>query len=118
MLVSTSDELFKVIENVFSGDVNVSNPVVEYATTPTLYNLTLALANTEYSQALPAGTKKFTCKARGGQIKLCFTSGQSGTTYILLNDGQAYYEDNLKANITIYAQSPTAGTILEIVAWT
>jgi hypothetical protein len=87
-------------------------------TTPTIYNKTCTSANTEYSQTLPEKTKKFTLKARGGTVKVCFTSGQSGTTYIELTDGQSWSEDNIEFTGTVYYQSPTAGTILEIVAWT
>ena len=83
-----------------------------------LYNKTCTLAATEYSQALPANTKKFTAKARGGAVQVCYTSGQSGTTYILLADGQAMSEDLLYLNgMTLYFQSPMAGAIVEVVAW-
>jgi len=93
--------------------------IVKQATTPALYNVTCTLADTEYSQALPANTRKFLIKARGGTLKVCFTAGESGTTFIQLLDGQAYNEDLiLAAALTLYFQSPTAGTIAEIVAWT
>jgi len=88
------------------------------ATTPTIYNVTCTNADTEYSQTLPANTKKFTIKARGGSLKVCFTSGQSGTTYILLADGQSWSEDNIEFSGTLYFQSPSAGTVAEIIAWT
>jgi hypothetical protein len=91
----------------------------EKASTPNIYNVTCTNADTEYSQALPANTKKFTVKARGGQLKVCFTANQSGNTYILLDDGQSWSEDGLDlSNVTLYFQSPTAGTVAEIVAWT
>jgi len=89
------------------------------ADTPTLYNATCTAANTEYNQLLPAGTRKFMVKARGGIVKLCFTSGQSGTTFIQIADGASYWEDLvLLTGRTVYFQSPTAGCIVEIIAWT
>lgn len=102
-----------------SGNVAIQEAVVEVATGPTLYNVDCPLAGTEYSQALPNGTKKFSIKARGGDLKVCFTNGQSGATYILLTDGQALFEDNLSlTGKTVYFQSPQAGTDAEIMAWT
>jgi len=93
------------------------NRMIERGTSPTIYNVTCTNADTEYSQALPASTKKFTVKARGGSLKICFTSGQSGTTYVLLEDGQSWSEDGIVFNGTLYFQSPAAGTIAEIIAW-
>lgn len=88
------------------------------ATTPTVYNATCTAANTEYSQALPSKTRKFFVKARGGIVKLCFTSGQSGATFIQIADGACYWEDFvLLTGITLYFQSPTAGAVVEIIAW-
>lgn len=112
-------EALAQVEVVMSGAVNLEEAVVEVATGPTLYNVDCAVADTEYSQALPAGTRKFTIKARGGDLKVCFTNGQSGATYILLTDGQSMTEDNVSlTGKTLYFESPTAGTDAEILAWT
>lgn len=92
--------------------------LVKVASTPYIYNVECTNANTEYNQALPDNTKKFLIKARGGQLKVCFTEGQSGSVYILLSDGQAWYEDNvLLTGKTLYFQSPNAGVVAEIIAW-
>jgi hypothetical protein len=118
ILITDSFEAFRVFEQVASTSVDINENIVEYAMTPTLYNITCTVANTEYSRAILADTKKFTIKARGGSLKVCFTSGQSGTTYILLTDGQGWSEDNLRlTGKTFYFQSPTAGAIAEIIGW-
>lgn len=114
----TPIEAIAQVEVTLSGEVEITEAVVEVATGPTLYNVDCTLAATEYSQALPGGTRKFTIKARGGDLKVCFTNGQSGATYILLTDGQSLSEDNLSlTGKTIYFQSPTAGADAEILAW-
>lgn len=83
-------------------------------------NTTLTLANTEYSLAIPAQTQAFLIKARGGEaFKVAFISGQSGTTYLTVPASTSYWEEdmNLTDNLTLYAQSTTAGVVLELIAW-
>lgn len=85
-----------------------------------IYNLTLTNADTEYSQALPENTFKVMIKARSttAAMKLSYTSGESGTTYFTIPAGQTYWDDNINTSQTVYLQSPTAGTVAEIMAWT
>jgi len=89
------------------------------AVTPTIYNKTMAVAGTEYSQALPATVKKFTVQCRGPyDVNLCFVAAGSDTLYITIKAGQCYWEDNLyRAATTLYFDCETAGQVLEIVAW-
>lgn len=95
----------------------IAGGIITEATSPTLYNDVCTVAATEYSRSL-GECRKFLIKARGGQVKVCFTSGQSGTNYILLNDNQAYNEDLIHPTaLILYFQSPTAGAIVEIVKW-
>ncbi|MBM4240565.1 MAG: hypothetical protein FJ150_02665 [Euryarchaeota archaeon] len=93
---------------------------IKYAITPVIYNVTLTNANTEYSQALPANTTKITIQCRTYyDIKLAFTSGESGTKYITIKAGDTYWEDNIKGTgRTLYMQSAQAGVITEIIVWT
>ena len=89
------------------------------ATTPVVYNVTMTSANTEYSRALPANTKKFLIRCREEYaIKACFASGASGTTYITVPSGMSYWEDLIQpATLTLYFQCATAAQVAEIVAW-
>jgi len=90
------------------------------ATTPTIYNVTLTSADTEYKQALPSKTKKFTVQCRtASDVKLAFTEGESGTNYVTIKANTNYYEDNVLAeSLTLYMQSTQAGVVVEIIAWT
>jgi len=93
--------------------------MVNRATTPTIYNVSMTLANTEYSQALPANTKKFLIKCRAQYVvKVCFVSGQSGSLYLTIPVGGVYWEDEVQpASLTLYFQCATAAQVAEIIAW-
>jgi len=107
----------KTLSDVDTGLSNVTTRVAR-ATAQTIYNVTCTTANTEYSQVAAGTILKFTVKARGGAVKVCFASGQSGTTYVYLTDGQSWSEDWVSlASPTFYFQSPTAGAVCEIVVW-
>jgi len=98
------------------------NPA-EMATTPVQYITTLAVANTEYSQALPAGTKKFTvqCRDSTSVIRWATVTGKVATPtdpYGTLKADRGMSEDALKlAAITLFLASATAGAVVEITAW-
>lgn len=98
--------------------VNVDETVLQ-ATTPTIYNTTMTTASTEYSQALPSNCQKFLIKCRGNyDIKLAFTSTESGTTYLTIPAGMAYSEDLIRPSTqTLYFQCATAAQVAEIIAW-
>lgn len=88
---------------------------------PTIANVTMTNANTEYSYALPANTKKFQFKERAGasSVKYSFTSGESGTVYVTLPVGSTkYFEGSWLRGLTVYFQCPDAGKVLEIEVWT
>jgi hypothetical protein len=85
---------------------------------PTVINGTLTLADTEYEIDLPYNCHKFTLKARvAADVKLAYEAGKSGTAYITVTAGTNYWEDGLRTNFSIYVQSPTAGTVVEVIAW-
>lgn len=87
---------------------------------PTIANVTMTSAATEYSYALPAGTTRFTIKLRAlnALLQLAFASGTSGTTYITIPYGDQLPITDVKgAGITLYFQSPTASQTAEISSW-
>jgi len=93
------------------------------STTPTVYNLTLTNANTEYSQALPANTREFRFRCRTTyDIRFAWVTGKVATPtepYLTLPAGSDYYSDwNKLANQTLYLASSTAGVVVEIECWT
>jgi hypothetical protein len=90
--------------------------------TPTVYNLTLTLANTEYSQALPANTREFRFRCRTlYDVRFSYETGKVATPtapYLTLPMGSDYWSDwcNLSTT-TIYFASSTAGVVIEIECW-
>ena len=90
------------------------------ASTPAVYNLSMPLSGTEYSQALSAGTKRILVRMRvKAAAKLAFVSGDSGTLFLTLNPGTVFIEENLDLNgVTIYLQSNEANQVAEILEWT
>lgn len=85
---------------------------------PEVFNLTLTDANTEYGFELSVNTKKFTFQARTAvDVKFSFAEGTSGSEYFTLKTGAGYFDDNVHAPITIYFQSASAGTVVEIITW-
>lgn len=90
------------------------------ATSPTIYNLALPVANTEYSQALSNSTKKILIRTRNGsQARFSFVLGGTSTLWITLKPHAVYFEENLDLNgATIYIQSSGTGEVAEILEWT
>jgi hypothetical protein len=92
------------------------------ATTPTSYNVTMTLANTEYSQALPANTKRVCLQCRGlYDVRFAFVTGKVAgpvAPYHTLLAGMNYWEDNLSlAATTIYVACGVAAQVAELVCW-
>jgi len=93
------------------------------ATTPHIYNVTLTLANTEYSQALNLGTKKFMISERNGNaFRWAFEPGRVATPtepYETVLANVNYWEQDLYlVDVTVYLAAPVLGRVIEIVAWT
>ena len=109
------------------GTINDSeNPiVVEMATdSPTVFNVTCTLANTEYSQIMPTNCRFFEFQARTEAIlRFAFVSGKVAAPtapYMTLKAGDYYYSPQIAQGVspsTIYFASPTAGTVIEIIGW-
>ena len=89
------------------------------AKTPTILNKTLTTQNTEYDQALPARTKRFTLQARTAvDVKLAFDDGTSGTVYMTIKSGSSYSEEGLDlSSKTLRLQAGSDGVVIEIIAW-
>jgi hypothetical protein len=86
---------------------------------PQVFNLTLTSADTEYSLTLPENTYKVMMQARGSaDVKFSYVSGESGSTYFTVKSGQTYWDDNINTASTMYVQSGTASTVVEVLTWT
>lgn len=86
---------------------------------PTIENINITDADTEYSYELPEGTKRFSIKLRdlGHELKVCFVSGED-TNYINVSSGKSYSENNIKGSKnTLYFKSPSVSQTAEIISW-
>ena len=93
---------------------------------PTVFNVTLTNADTEYSQALPADTKKLLVSIRSGVVgdnyRLAFVTGKVATPtapYVYLTEDLPYSVEGVDiAEGTLYLASSQAAVVAEITAWT
>ena len=92
------------------------------AGTPALYNVTLTAANTEYSQALSANTKKFSIHLRDfSAFRFAYVTGKVAAPtapYETIPEGSEKVEELIQpATLTLYFASAVAGKIAEIEEW-
>lgn len=92
--------------------------------TPTIYNVTLTNANTEYSQALPANCRGFEIECQTGvQCRWSNVTGKVATPtapFKTLQPNVAYNSPPINQGAspsTLYFASATAGAIIELIAW-
>ena len=91
--------------------------------TPKLYTITVASAQAEYPQGLPAncGALQFQCRTEN-TVRYAFEAGKvpSGGTapYSTLKAGDVWYKESLNlAAATLYIGADTAALIVEAEAW-
>ena len=95
---------------------------------PTIYNVTMTLADTEYSQQLSQYTKKFLIHTRDeSEFRLAFETLHVATPtepYLTVRAGSRYFEDGLFLRVQttdwggiLYFASASAGKVIEIVEW-
>lgn len=101
-----------------SGGSSVTNSI----SAPVITHVSCLLANTEYSYALPTGTKFFRMKIRDSlpaTLHLAFVATQSGTTNITQFPGFTYESPSLPldSSLTVYFQCTKASQTVEIESW-
>lgn len=105
-------ELVKIVD---AGDL-LSSTINEYA-------VTLTVIDTEYSQALPSGTKRIEFSSRGGHAtRFAFTTGKVAAPtdpYQTLKANSAYESPMLLdlTGKTIYFATDSAGDVIELLVW-
>ena len=114
----------KIIVRVSDDDaIGVLNQILgalggAVSATKTIFNVPLTIADTEVSLVLPTTVVGYMIRTRGnGNLKLSHVSGESGTKYITIPSRATYKDDHSYSNLTLYFQSPTAGEVVEVVAW-
>ena len=99
--------------------------MAEYASAPIIYNITCADADTEYSQALPSGTKYFEMQARSAiNFRWAFDTGAVAVPagdYMTLKANDAYSSYIPLwggATLTLYVAHDEAGSQdFELICW-
>ena len=86
-----------------------------------MFNVEMAVADTEYSQQLPEGTRAMTIQNReGNDMRMSYEVSKVATStvaFMTVKGGQAYYETNVDlSSKTVYVASGRAG-VAEIVAY-
>jgi hypothetical protein len=96
-----------------------------FAWRPRIYNVTMTLADTEYSQELPIDTLKVLVHTRDeSTFRIAWEAGRVATPtvpYFTVLSNSRYFEDDINlratAHRTIYFASDDAGKVVEIIAW-
>lgn len=87
---------------------------------PTIYNLAMATAGTEYSQALPANLKKVVIRSRNfGTLKIAFVAaGTTAGPYFSIPAGSSYAIDAIYLfDAVLKVNSDSASDVAEILAF-
>lgn len=115
--VQISDGTDKLLINP-DGSINIGGSIsIQSVATETIANVTLTVADTEYSYTLPSTTKRFMMKSRSGHdFKYSPVAGQSGTAFLTL---PVYEQEGIEGLATriLYFQSKRAGEVMEISSW-
>lgn len=97
---------------------------IEGATSSAVYNVTLTLADTEYSQVIPANCRAFSFQCRTAfNVRYQYVSGRVAgpvAPYMTMKSGGAVNEGPINLGgslLTLYLASSEAGVVVEITAW-
>ena len=101
----------------------ITNTADKRPTTPAIYNVTMASADTEYSQALPTGTKRFAIHLQDWTVfRLAFVTGKVATPtapYLSIPASGEHYQEGINvSSLTLYFASDVASKTAEIEVWT
>lgn len=86
---------------------------------PTVANVSMTTANTEYSYELPQHTKEFFIKLRnlGYPLQLAVVEGDSNTTYYNIANSKTLRDEVRASKVTLYFRSTTNSMVAEILSW-
>jgi len=112
----------KTVQEISASSPLAVTSVAGSAATPTLVNVTLTVANTEYSFLMPNGTQMVEFQARtAADVRFAFATGHVAgpvAPYHTLKASDYYSSPPVNmTGQTVYFASTTAGTVVEIIAW-
>jgi hypothetical protein len=104
--------------SILSGTIR-AKATIEAASNPNIVNLPMAIASTEYSYAISAGTKQLSIRARQkAKLRMAFVSGDTAIKFVTIENGCNYFLDNVTLNgITLYLQADQPSIVVEIEEW-
>jgi len=112
---------YDIYSGAYKKAVEIPDSTADNATAVTTANITVTLANTEYSYTFPTGTKTFLLRDRDSDSKLriSYTLGGTATSWFTNYPGNIYPAKNLNtvSGFTIYFRSNKANRIIEIESW-
>ena len=106
-----------------TGSVSTNSEIV--SSTPTIYNIVMTLADTEYSQLLPDNTKRISANVQDGSsadnVRFAWETGKVATPtvpYLKFPQNVQVEESDLKLTTkTLYFASSIAGKTIQIQVW-
>ena len=113
-----------IVTNIVTNQNTIFTPIIS-SLVPVIYNVDMTTADTEYSQALPAGTKKFALSIIGGaaadNFRLAYAAGKVATPtapYLQAAQSQGYESPEVNlTGVTVYFAASTSGGIMQIECW-
>lgn len=98
----------------------INSSTVVTKTAPTIHNINIATANIEQSLALSNNIKSLLVRSRNNaDLKIAYVATESSTKFITIKKRAVYEETGLNATgLTLYFQSDTDNTDVEIIEWT
>ena len=109
-------------------DIDLTTTFIPQASTviPTIYNVIMTTLNTEYSQALPSGTKKILVSVQGGDstfiYRYAYVTGKVATPTSPFKqyngDIEVVIDGIALTGVTLYFASNVSGKTIQIESWT
>lgn len=98
--------------------------VVKPGRNPTIFNISMPAANTEYAMTLPSRTVAFDLGIRTNDaiLRFAFTSGRvaapTAPWYQIPSGGSYYQQGLLLENVTLFVACPVAGMVAQVLVYT
>ncbi len=120
--LSTGSQFYMAVAGAISTVAQSFDNLPFAATTPKIFNIVMTEADTEYSQALPNGTDRFSIQCHGNfDVRFAYEEGKVATPtapYAIVKSGTNNFEGGLKLqNKTVYVACATADQVTEIITW-
>lgn len=105
-----------VVLNPVTQPIPVYNTAGAGSVTPSIFNVPCAIADQEYSQALPANCREFIIRARNNS-KIKFAYVTAAANYLTIETGVSFKDSNSYLSQTIYFRCSKADEVIEIVTY-